>query len=169
MTNRVCRTACVAMVLAVLGGGCKGKSDAAATTGSAPSTPSGATAPAAQGEPTAAVPPTGGSGGWMDGIPGTVPPFESGAFGADSRRNDVGGGTVMYSLYYEGVPLEYAKSYLDRLRAAGLSVQEDANGPDGVSAYGELKEGGAKRLGYTFAWQPGGHVDLTVTVNGNPQ
>lgn len=104
-----------------------------------------------------------GEGGWLDGIPATVPQFPYGIFDEEESSEFQAGPQTLYSLYYDEVAEADFEAYLDSLEAAGLSVVPE-NVTDGASAYGELVEGDNKVLGYVIAWQTNGHVDYTITV-----
>jgi hypothetical protein len=54
----------------------------------------------------------------MEGIPTTVPPFTYGTFNAKDSYKGPEGNSTMISLYYDGVTLEQAKEYVDKLKAA---------------------------------------------------
>ena len=106
---------------------------------------------------------SGGSGGWMDGIPATVPKFEHGTFDKEQSSKVEAGPQTIYSLYYEGVSKQDVEGYLERLKAAGFSITSD-NVSQGVSAAGELKNGGQKIVGLSISQQDNGHVDYTINV-----
>jgi hypothetical protein len=106
---------------------------------------------------------SGGSGGWIDGIPASVPKFEYGTFDkAQSSKVEAGPQTI-YSLYYEGVSKQDVEGYLEKLKAAGFNITPD-NVSQGVSAAGELKKGDQKVIGLSISQQDSGHVDYTINV-----
>jgi hypothetical protein len=114
------------------------------------------------------VPATGNSGGWLSGMPGTIPPFTHGVFSTQSEKIDFPTQT-MYSLYYEKVTMENARQYLAKLKEKGFKVEEDANvSPGDLSAIGSLGKG-AGRIGYSFSLQSNGHVDLHFTIFKNAE
>ncbi len=106
-----------------------------------------------------------GNGGWLEGIPATVPPFTYGTFDAkeSSAFTGASGNSTMYSLYYEGVTLEQAGEYAAKLKAAGFQVQEENARPGDMNISGFLPQGEG-RIGFSLGFQPGGHVDLTFNV-----
>jgi len=104
-----------------------------------------------------------GEGGWLDGIPASVPPFAYGTFDKEESSEFQAGPQTLYSLYYDDVAEADFDAYLASLEAAGLSVVPE-NVNDGASAYGELMDGETKVLGYVIGWQTNGHVDYTITV-----
>jgi hypothetical protein len=139
--------------LAVLLTGCSQAATPPAASSSAPPPSSTAAEPAA---------PTGG-GGWMDGIPASVPKFESGTFDKAQSNKMQAGDQTIYSLYYEGVQKADVEAYLEKLKAAGFSITPDNVG-DGISAGGELKKGSEKLIGLSVSLQGNGHVDYTINV-----
>jgi hypothetical protein len=149
---RLIAVGCAVLLIA----GC-GQNPAAPPASSSSSAP--AAAPASGEKPTAA-----GTGGWMDGIPASIPPFTYGTYSTQSSKVEAGNQT-MYSLYYEGVTKADVAAYLEKLKAAGLRVDLDPNPSEGgVSAAGELKKGEAKLVGLSISMQQGGHVDYTINV-----
>ncbi len=106
-----------------------------------------------------------GNGGWLEGIPATVPPFTYGTFDAkqSSAFTGASGNSTMYSLYYEGVTLEQAGEYAAKLKAAGFQVQEENARPGDMNVAGFLPQGEG-RIGFSIGFQDGGHVDLTFNV-----
>jgi hypothetical protein len=104
-----------------------------------------------------------GSGGWLDGIPGSVPRFAYGEFDTDDSSALQAGEQTMYSMYYEGVAQEDVETYITELETAGFEVTRDSV-TDGVSAIASLKEGDAIIVGMSVSWQANGHVDLTVNA-----
>jgi hypothetical protein len=106
---------------------------------------------------------SGGSGGWMDGIPASVPKFEYGTFDNEQSSKMEAGPQTIYSLYYEGVSKADAEAYIEKLKAAGFSITPD-NLNQGLSAAGELKKGDEKLIGLSIAQQDSGHVDYTINV-----
>lgn len=106
-----------------------------------------------------------GNGGWLEGIPATVPPFTYGTFDVkeSSAFTGASGNSTMYSLYYEGVTLEQAGEYTAKLKAAGFQVQEENNRTGDMNISGFLPQGEG-RIGFSFGFQDSGHVDLTFNV-----
>ena len=111
---------------------------------------------------------SGGSGGWMDGIPASVPKFEHGTFDKEQSSKVEAGSQTIYSLYYEGVSKQDVEGYLEKLKAAGFSITPD-NVSQGVSAAGELKKGDQKTIGLSISQQDNGHVDYTINVLAGAQ
>ena len=106
-----------------------------------------------------------GNGGWLEGIPATVPPFTYGTFDAkeSSAFTGASGNSTMYSLYYEGVTPEQAGEYAAKLKAAGFQVQEENARPGDMNISGFLPQGEG-RIGFSLGLQGNGHVDLTFNV-----
>lgn len=106
-----------------------------------------------------------GNGGWLEGIPATVPPFIYGTFDAkeSSAFTGASGNSTMYSLYYEGVTLDQAGDYAAKLKAAGFQVQEENARPGDMNISGFLPQGEG-RIGFSLGFQESGHVDLTFNV-----
>ncbi len=106
-----------------------------------------------------------GNGGWLEGIPATVPPFTYGTFDAkeSSAFTGASGNSTMYSLYYEGVTPEQAGEYAAKLKAAGFQVQEENARPGDMNISGFLPQGEG-RIGFSLGLQGNGHVDLTLNV-----
>ncbi|MHB8093867.1 MAG: hypothetical protein ACYDH0_02905 [Candidatus Aminicenantales bacterium] len=106
-----------------------------------------------------------GDGGWMEGIPATVPPFAYGTF--DSKESSAftgaSGNSTMYSLYYDGVTLEQAADYAAKLKAAGFQISEENAHQGDMSVSGFLPQGEG-RLGFSISFQSSGHVDLHINV-----
>jgi hypothetical protein len=125
---------------------------------------SGSTSTSAPAEDSGAK--SGGSGGWLDGIPASVPPFTYGTLDSDQSSKAAVGDSTMYSMYYEGVTKENITEYLEKLKAAGFKIDLDSAVEAGnVSAAGELKKGDAKLMGLSISLQSGGHVDYTLNVS----
>ncbi len=104
-----------------------------------------------------------GDGGWMDGIPATVPQFSYGTFDKEESSTFQAGPQLLYNLYYDEVAEADFEAYLASLEAAGFTVvPEDVT--DGASANGEFLQDDVKVLGYVISWQSNGHVDYTITV-----
>lgn len=124
---------------------------------------SGSTSTSAPAEDSAAK---GGSGGWLDGIPASVPPFTYGSYDIDQSSKIDAGENTIYNMYYEGVTKENVTEYLDKLKAAGFKIDLDPNVREGdTSAAGELKKGDTKLMGVSVNLQSSGHVDYTLTVS----
>ncbi len=106
-----------------------------------------------------------GNGGWLEGIPATVPPFTYGTFDAkeSSAFTGASGNSTMYSLYYEGVTPEQVGEYAAKLKAAGFQVQEENARPGDMNISGFLPQGEG-RIGFSLGLQGNGHVDLTFNV-----
>lgn len=106
-----------------------------------------------------------GNGGWLEGIPATVPPFTYGTFDAkeSSALTGASGNSTMFSLYYEGVTPEQAGEYAAKLKAAGFQVQEENARPGDMNISGFLPQGEG-RIGFSLGLQGNGHVDLTFNV-----
>jgi hypothetical protein len=123
-----------------------------------------ASSQAAAKAPEAQVAPA-GNGGWLEGIPATVPPFTYGTFDAKESSAFTGdsGNSTMYSLYYEGVTLEQVEEYAVQLKAAGFQVQEENARPGDKNISGFLPQGEG-RIGFSLGFQASGHVDLTFNV-----
>jgi hypothetical protein len=121
-------------------------------------------------EPAAAAPQAAsvGSGGWMDGIPASVPKFEYGTFDSEQSSKFQAGDQTIYSLYYEGVSKQNVEAYLETLKSAGFGITTDS-ASQGVSAAGELMKGGQKVIGLSISQQDGGHVDYTINVMAGAQ
>ena len=146
--------ACTASLLALVLVGCASQ---APSTGSSSGAP--ATAPAAA--ETAAP---AGTGGWLDGIPASVPKFEYGTFDKEQSSQMQAGDRTIYSLYYESVDKTSVEAYIEKLKTAGFEITL-GNGGDGVSAAGELKSAsGEKLIGLSISQQSNGHVDYTLNV-----
>ena len=146
--------ACMASLLALVLVGCANQ---APSTGSSSGAP--ATTPAAAETPAAA-----GAGGWMDGIPASVPKFEYGTFDTAQSSQIQAGDQTMYSLYYESVDKTNVEAYIEKLKAAGFSMTTESV-TDGVSAIGELKSASGEALvGVIISQQSNGHVDYTINV-----
>lgn len=108
----------------------------------------------------------GGSGGWLDGIPASVPPFTYGSYDSDQSSKIEAGENTVYNMYYEGVTKENVTEYLDKLKAAGFTINNDTNVAEGdMSAFGELKKGDVKLMGLSVNLQSNGHVDYTITAS----
>ena len=106
---------------------------------------------------------SGGSGGWMDGIPASVPKFEYGTFDTEQSSKIEAGPQTIYSLYYEGVSKADVEAYIGKLTAAGFEMQTEA-ASTGVSAAGQLKKGEELLIGLSISQQESGHVDYTINV-----
>jgi hypothetical protein len=146
--------ACMASLLVLVLAGCATQT---AQTGSSSGAP--ATVPAAAGTPASA-----GAGGWLDGIPTSVPKFEYGTFDTAQSSQIQAGDQTIYSLYYEGVEKANVEAYIAKLTAAGFTVTQDT-ATDGVSAAGELKSAsGDKVIGLRISLQSNGHVDYTINA-----
>jgi hypothetical protein len=111
---------------------------------------------------------SGGSGGWMDGIPASVPRFEYGTFDSEQSSKMEAGPQTIYSLYYEGVSKPDVEAYLEKLKAAGFGITTE-NANQGVSAAGELMKGDQKVIGLSISQQESGHVDYTLNVMAGAQ
>ncbi|MDO8962934.1 MAG: hypothetical protein Q7W30_00400 [Coriobacteriia bacterium] len=151
---RVLLVGCLVLVLA----GC---TPAAPPAGGTAGTEPAASTPAEQ-------PAVSGGGGWLDGIPATVPKFEYGTFDNKQSSSMKAGEQTIYSLYYEGTTKEDVAAYIEKLKAAGFEVTSDP-ASTGLSAAGELKKGEEKLIGLSISWQDGGHVDYTINVIGSGQ
>ncbi len=112
----------IASLLALLLVGCASQTSSTGSSSGAP-----ATAPAAAETPAAA-----GTGGWMDGIPASVPKFEYGIFDKEQSSQMQAGDQTIYSLYYESVDKTNVEAYIEKLKAAGFGITPD-NVTDGVS------------------------------------
>lgn len=133
--------------------------------GCTPGTSSNEEAPVGQATAPAAgqLAQSGGSGGWMEGIPASVPKVEFGTFDTEQSSKIEAGPQTIYSLYYEGVSQADAEAYIGKLTAAGFEMQPDTVN-SGVSASGQLKNGEEILIGLSFAQQENGHVDYTINV-----
>lgn len=153
MTRGLRAGAIVAGCLTLLLVGCSKEASPSSTSSDEPASSSTAAE-----EPAAAA-----TGGWMDGIPATVPVFEYGTFTKDQASAFESGSGTVYSLYYEDVQKEDVEAYIGDLEAAGFEMTPD-NTTSGVSASGSLMEGAEQLIGMSIAWQEGGHVDYTLNV-----
>lgn len=106
---------------------------------------------------------SGGSGGWMEGIPASVPKVEFGTFDTEESSKIEAGPQTIYSLYFEGVSRADAEAYISKLTEAGFEMQSDGVN-SGLSASGQLKKGEEILIGLGFSWQENGHVDYTINV-----
>jgi len=141
--------------------GCLGLFVAGCTTPAPSSDSSSGSAPA--GTTAAEAPAASGGGGWMEGIPSTVPKFESGTFDDKQSSKITAGEQTIYSLYSEDAKKEDVEAYIEKLQAAGFEMTAD-NVTSGVSAAGQLKKGEEILVGLSIAWQEGGHIDYTINV-----
>jgi carotenoid cleavage dioxygenase-like enzyme len=144
----------MASLLALVLVGCANQAPSSGSSSGAP-----ATTPAAAETPAAA-----GAGGWMDGIPASVPKFEYGTFDAAQSSQIQAGDQTIYSLYYEGVDKTSVEAYIEKLKTAGFEITP-GNAGDGVSAAGELKNASGEILiGFSISQQSNGHVDYTINA-----
>ena len=119
---------------------------------------------ASPGEPKPVTAPTAAdNGGWLSGMPETIPPFTHGVFDKQSEKIDYPTQTL-YSLYYENVTMENAREYMAKLKGKGFSVEEDNNVKPGYFSAQGLKGEGAGKIWYIFELQANGHVDLRLKI-----
>jgi hypothetical protein len=106
---------------------------------------------------------TADNGGWLSGMPETIPPFTHGIFDKQSEKIDYPTQTL-FSLYYDKVTIENAREYMAKLKEKGFSVEEDNNVKPGNFIAQGLKGEGAGKIFYSFDLQADGHVDLRFKI-----